>query len=368
MTMVVPMLDLGRQHQLLEGELLPRWQALLRAGQFIGGAEVESLEREFAARLGVRYAVALNSGTDALWLALVAAGVGPGDEVITTPFSFVATAATIVHAGARPVFADIDPHTLNLSPASVARAVTARTKAILPVHLFGQPADLPALQAIARDCGAVLIEDCAQSFGATFEGRPAGSFGLAGAFSFYPTKNLAACGDGGIVATDDAEFAARLRRLANHGVGAPMEYLQCGYNSRLDALQAAAVRVKLAHVDGFNAARQRIAARYHERLRSLPVVLPAVAPGRTHVFHQYTVLVPQRDRVAQALRAAGIGHAIFYPRPLYRQPALAAFAPPAPLPVVEDVCQRCLSLPIFPELQEHEIDAVVAALARALGA
>ncbi|MCX8116221.1 MAG: DegT/DnrJ/EryC1/StrS family aminotransferase, partial [Burkholderiaceae bacterium] len=232
MTMVVPMLDLARQHRLLEGELLPRWQALLRAGQFIGGAEVESLEREFAARLGVRHAVALNSGTDALWLALVAAGVGPGDEVITTPFSFVATAATIVHAGARPVFADIDPHTFNLSPASVARAVTARTKAILPVHLFGQPADLPALQAIARDCGAVLIEDCAQSFGATFEGRPTGSFGLAGAFSFYPTKNLAACGDGGIVATDDAEFAARLRRLANHGVGAPMEYLQCGYNSR----------------------------------------------------------------------------------------------------------------------------------------
>lgn len=366
MTIAVPMLDLARQHRALAADLLPRWQALLEAGQFIGGAEVERLEREVAAYLGVRHAVAMNSGTDALLLALRAAGVGAGDEVITTPFSFVATAATIVHAGARPVFADIDPQTFNLSPASVARAVTARTKAIVPVHLFGQPADMPALLDIARGCGAVVIEDCAQSFGATLDGRQTGTFGLAGAFSFYPTKNLAACGDGGIVVTDSEDFAARVRRLANHGAGAPQEYLVCGFNSRLDALQAAALRVKLARVDAWNAARRAVAARYAELLRGLPVVTPHIAPGRTHVFHQHTVLLPQRDRVAQALREAGIGHAIFYPRPLYRQPALAAYAPPHPLPVAEDVCGRCLSLPVFPELEGQEIEAVAAALARAL--
>lgn len=368
MTVAVPMLDLSRQHRALAPQLLPRVQAVFASGQFIGGAEVEALEREFAQRLGVRFAIAMNSGTDALHLALRAAGIGAGDEVITTPFSFVATASAIVHAGARPVFADIDPATFNLSPAAVERALTPRTRALLPVHIFGQPADMPALAALAERHRLVVIEDCAQSFGASFGGMPTGAFGLAGAFSFYPTKNLGGCGDGGMMVTNAEEFAVRVRRLANHGVGAPQEYVELGFNSRLDALQAVALRVKLRHVDAWNAARQRIAARYDELLRGLPVVTPRVAAGRTHVYHQYTVLVEGRDEVAAALRRAGIGTAIHYPRPLYRQPALAPFAPAQPLPVAEDVCRRCLSLPIYPELEAREIEAVAAALARALGA
>jgi dTDP-4-amino-4,6-dideoxygalactose transaminase len=367
MALAVPMLDLSRQHRALAAELLPRVQAVLESGQFIGGAEVELLEREFAQRLGVRFTIAMNSGTDALHLALRAAGIGAGDEVITTPFSFVATAAAICHAGARPVFADIDAATFNLDPEAVERALTPRTRALLPVHIFGQPADMPALIALAERHGLVVIEDCAQSFGAAIGGTMTGAFGLAGAFSFYPTKNLGGCGDGGMVVTNSEEFAARVRRLANHGAGAPQQYLELGFNSRLDALQAVALRVKLGHVEAWNAARRRIAARYGELLRGVPLVTPRVAAARTHVFHQYTVLVEGRDEVAAALRRAGIGTAIHYPRPLYRQPALAAYAPAQPLPVVEEVCRRCLSLPIYAELEEREIEAVAAALAHAFG-
>jgi dTDP-4-amino-4,6-dideoxygalactose transaminase len=365
--MRIPMIDLARQHRALTTELGAAWQRLLDQGQFIGGAEVEALQAELAQRLRVRHAIALANGTDALHLALRAAGIGAGDEVITTPFTFVATASAIVHAGARPVFADIDPRSFNLDPAAVAAAITPRTRALLPVHLFGQPADMQPLLALAQRHGLAVIEDCAQSFGAALGGVATGALGLAGTFSFYPTKNLGACGDAGAVVTDDDALAARLRRLANHGAGAPQEYLEVGYNSRLDALQAAALRIKLRHLDDWNAARGRIAAHYDDLLAKLPLVRPHRYSGRDHIFHHYTVLLERRDEVAAALRAEGIASAVHYPRPLYRQPALAAYAPAAPLPVVEDVCRRCLSLPMFPELHAHELEAVAHALARALG-
>lgn len=366
MTIAVPMVDLRRQHAAIGEELLAGVRATLAGGHFIGGAEVEALEREFAASLAVDHAIGVASGTDALFLALRAAGIGPGDEAITTPFTFVATASAIVHTGARPVFADIDPHSFNLSPPAVERALTPRTRALLPVHVFGRPADMPALLAIAERHGLLVIEDCAQSFGASLGGVTTGAFGLAGAFSFYPTKNLGACGDAGAIVTRSAELAQRMRRLANHGVGAPLEYLEPGFNSRLDALQAAVLRVKLRHVAAWNAARRGIAARYDALLAGLPLQRPQAPASGEHVFHHYTILVQRRDEVATRLRRAGIATAVHYPRPLYRQPALAAFAPARELQVAEDVCRRCLSLPIYPELEEGELEAVAAALARAL--
>jgi len=365
--MRIPMIDLARQHQALAAELGAAWQRLAGQGQFVGGAEVEALQGEIAQRIGVRHAIGLANGTDALHLTLRAAGIGAGDEVVTSPYTFIATAGAIVHAGARPVFADIDPRSFNLDPAAVAAAITPRTRALLPVHLFGQPAEMQPLLALAQQHGLAVIEDCAQSFGATIGGVATGALGLAGTYSFYPTKNLGACGDAGAVVTDDDALAARLRRLANHGAGAPQEYLEVGYNSRLDALQAAALRIKLRHLDGWNAARARIAAHYDELLADLPLVRPQRGGGRDHIFHHYTVLLERRDEVAAALRAEGIASAVHYPRPLYRQPALAAYAPAAPLPVVEDVCRRCLSLPMYPELQAQELDTVAGALARALG-
>jgi dTDP-4-amino-4,6-dideoxygalactose transaminase len=362
----VPMIDLRRQHESLRDELLAKVQEIFTAASFIGGAENEALEREVAAYLGVRYAIGQSSGTEAIHLALRAAGIGPGDEVITTPFTFIATANAICHAGAEPVFADIDPVTFNLSPEAVERAITPRTRAVMPVHLFGQAADMHALMPLAREHGLAVVEDCAQSLGASLGGTPTGAFGDAGTFSFYPTKNLGGCGDGGMTVTNSEEIAVRLRRLANHGVGGPQEYLEVGYNSRLDSLQAAALRIKLRRLDDWNAARRRIAARYDELLAGLPVQLPRTAPDRVHIYHHYTVLLERRDAVAAALRARGVGSALHYPRPLHWQPAYAARFPGLSLPIAEDASRRCLSLPMYPELRDDEIERVAAALAEVL--
>lgn len=360
------MIDLGRQHAAIEAELLAGIKDVIAGARFIGGVEVKELEAEMAARIGVAHGVAVASGTDAIHLALRAAGVGPGDEVITSPFTFAATAGAICQAGARPVFADIDPVTLNIDPHSVEQALTPHTRALLPVHLFGQAAEMPALLALAEREGLAVIEDCAQSFGASLNGVATGAFGQAGTFSFYPTKNLGGCGDGGLVVTDSDEMAAAVRRLANHGVGAPQEYLEPGFNSRLDTFQAVALLIKLRHIDAWNEGRRRIAARYDALLEGLPLQRPATAPGRVHVFHHYTVLVDQRDAVAEKLRGAGIGNALFYPRALHQQPAFAPFAPAQPLPVAEDAARRCLSLPVYPELRDDEVQAVAAALAQAV--
>ena len=362
----IPMIDLGRQHASLEVELLAGLKDVIAGSRFIGGVEVKELEAQIAARIGVAHGIAVASGTDAIHLALRAAGIGPGDEVITSPFTFAATAGAICQAGARPVFADIDPVTLNIDPQSVQQALTPRTRALLPVHLFGQPAEMPALLALAEREGLAVIEDCAQSFGASLGGVATGAFGQAGTFSFYPTKNLGGCGDGGMVVTDSEELATTIRRLANHGAGAPQEYVESGFNSRLDTFQALVLLLKLRHIDAWNEGRRRNAARYDALLEGLPLQRPGTAPGRVHVFHHYTVLVDQRDAVADKLRHAGIGSALFYPRALHQQPAFAAFAPAQPLPVAEDAARRCLSLPVYPELRDDEIEAVAAALAQAV--
>jgi dTDP-4-amino-4,6-dideoxygalactose transaminase len=362
----VPMTDLGRQHAALRESLRARFNVILSGGSFIGGAENEALEGEIAAFLGVRYAIGMSSGTAALHLALRAAGIGPGDEVITSPFTFIATASAICHAGAEPVFADVDPATFNLAPEAVERAVTPRTRAIVPVHLFGQPAEMAPLMALADRHGLAVIEDCAQSIGASVSGASVGAFGDVGVFSFYPTKNLGACGDAGMAVTSSETLAARLRSLANHGASAFQEYAEVGFNSRLDALQAAVLRVKLRHLDDWNAARAWIAMRYHELLEGLPLQLPRAMPGRVHVYHRYTVLVERRDEVAARLRELGIGCAIHYARPVHRQPAFAGRCAELRLPVAEDVSRRCLSLPMYPELRDDEIERVATALELAL--
>ena len=359
------MADLAGQHRAMGEELALQVQAWLDSGQYIGGPQVRAFEEACASYLGVKHAIGVNSGTDALILALLAAGIGPGDEVITSPLSFVASAGAVSRTGARPVFADIDPVSYTLSVEAVERALTPRTRALLPVHLFGQPADMAGLTALAARHGLELIEDCAQSWGASYEGRQTGTFGTAGAFSFYPTKNLGTAGDGGLVVTQRDDIAVRARRLANHGVDGPGVYVEPGFNSRLDTLQAVILRLKLDRVDGWNERRRQIAARYDERLRDLPLQLPAQLPGRHHVYHHYTVLAEDRDALSAQLRSEGVESAVYYPIPLHRQPAFAELDT-GPLPVAESTCQRCLSLPVHAGLSDDEVDEVAAAVRRAL--
>jgi dTDP-4-amino-4,6-dideoxygalactose transaminase len=359
------MADLAGQHRALGEELAARVQACLDSGQYIGGPEVSAFEQACARYLGVSHAIGVNSGTDALILALLAAGVGPGDEVVTSPLSFVASVGAICRAGARPVFADIDPVSHTLSAEAVERVLTPRTRALLPVHLFGQPADMAGLMAIAARHGLEVIEDCAQSWGASCDGRQTGAFGTAGAFSFYPTKNLGAVGDGGLVVTQRDDIAARIRSLANHGLAEPGTYREPGFNSRLDTLQAVVLQLKLNRVDGWNARRRQIAARYDARLRDLPLALPARLPGRRHVYHHYTVLAEDREALSARLRGGGIETAVYYPVPLHRQPAFAHLGG-GPLPVAEAACRRCLSLPVHAGLSDDEVDEVAAAVAAAV--
>lgn len=360
---MIPMVDLKAQHAALREEIEAGIRAVLESTQFILGPNVQAFEREAADYLGVPHGIGCASGTDALHLALDAAGVGPGDEVITTPFTFIATAEAICYVGAKPVFVDIDPRTFNLAADQTAAAITPATRALLPVHLFGQPADMTALTAIAERHGLLMIEDCAQSFGAAIGDRKTGAFGLAGCFSFFPSKNLGGYGDGGLVVTASAELAERLRELRNHGSRQRYYHHIIGYNSRLDELQAVILRAKLKRIDQYNEHRRRVARLYHERLAELPAIIPPHEDGLgRHVFHQYTILSPQRDRLMAALQAADIGCAIYYPIPLHRQEVFAADYGHLSLPVAERVAQQCLSLPIFPEMTEAQVEAVVAAL------
>lgn len=363
----IPMVDLRAQYEALRPELEPAIAQSLAATQYILGPNVQALEAEVARYLGVQHAIGCASGTDALHLALAALGIGAGDEVITTPFTFVATAEAIHYVGAHPVFVDIDAHTFNIDPDAVAAAIGPRTKAILPVHLFGQPADMDRLGELARAHDLVLIEDCAQSFGATTPAGYTGSLGAAGAFSFFPSKNLGCCGDGGMVTTNDDAVAEHVRVLRNHGQTERYHYARVGYNSRLDELQAVVLRHKLPHVDGYNHERRRVAARYDAGLADLPLALPARdTGGSTHVFHQYTVLAEDRDHVMTVLRDAGIASAIYYPVPLHRQPAFAGDSSATALPVAERTAARCLSLPMFPELDDTRIDRICGVIRDAL--
>ncbi len=360
----IPVLDLSPEIDVLWDEINAAVQRVLRSGQFILGPEVEAFEREVAEYLGVRHAVGVNSGTDALVLALRALGIGPGDEVVTTPFTFFATAEAVESVGASVVFADIEPGSFNLDPAAVEAAVTERTRALLPVHLFGRPAAMDALLDLAERHGLAVVEDAAQAFGARVGERRAGTLGDLGAYSFFPTKNLGAYGDGGLVTTDDDGAAEAVRMLRAHGAKRKYHNEVVGYNSRLDALQAAILRVKLPHVEAYNEARRAVAARYTEALADVEgIVVPEVSEG--HVFHQYTVRIlgEHRDAVRAALKARGVGTMVYYPVPCHRLPLYAGRG--LSLPEAERAAAEALSLPIWPQLDAPTQDRVIAALREA---
>ena len=361
--MKVPYFDLGAHLRPLRPQLEAAIGRCLDTGAFCLGPEVQAFEREFAAFVGTKHCVACNSGTSALHLAMRLLDLGPGDEVITTPFTFVATCWAIVYPGARPVFVDIDAATFNLDPRLVERAITPRTRAILPVHLYGHPCDLDPLAATARRHRLALVEDAAQAHGARYRGKPVGTFGELAAFSFYPTKNLGACGEGGALVTDRDDLAARARSLREHGSSARYQHDEVGYNYRMEGVQGAVLRTGLPHLGAWNAARRRIAHRYHELLRDTPLQLPREADYAESVYHLYTVRHPARDRLKAHLEACGVGSAIHYPRPLHLQQCFAAWGHrPGDFPVAEAAAATCLSLPMFPELTDEQLEAVAAAV------
>jgi len=329
-------------------------------GWFVLGPELEAFEREFAAASGAAHAVGVGTGTDALALALRALGVGPGDDVITAPLSAAYSALAIMMVGARPVFADLDPDRLTLDPRAAAAAITPRTKAIMPVHLYGQPADMKAIAQVAERHRLVIVEDCCQAHLATCQGRPVGSFGAAAAYSFYPTKNLGALGDGGAVTTGDAGIASHLRRLRNGGQSDRYHHLEFGVNSRLDEMQAAILRARLAWLPRWTGDRRSLAAEYRRRLAGAPVTVPREHdPG--HVYHLFPVLSPERDALQAHLKARGVETLIHYPIPVPRQPAVAAERPGA-CPVADRICAEVLSLPLYPGLAPQAVEEVATAL------
>jgi dTDP-4-amino-4,6-dideoxygalactose transaminase len=363
----VPLLDLSAHYLPIRDEILSTIARVCDSQQFIMGPEVEGLEREVAAHLEVTHAIGVSSGTDALLIALMALDVGPGDEVVTTPFSFFATAGSVVRVGARPVLADIDAATFNLDPAGVEAALTPRTKAIMPVHLFGQPADLAPIQAASERHNVPLIEDAAQAIGATYGGRRVGSFGAVGCFSFFPSKNLGAFGDAGLVTTMSDSIGHRVRLLRNHGMEPKYFHHVVGGNFRLDALQAAVLRVKLPRLPGWTQARQRNAQRYRAlfeeaRLTSI-VQLPVEAPGRTHIYNQFVIQVPDRDGLRLHLERQRIGTEIYYPVPFHLQRCFASLGyARGAFPVAEAAASRVLALPIYGELSDAQQAEVVGAI------
>nr|WP_207123739.1 DegT/DnrJ/EryC1/StrS family aminotransferase [Halorhodospira abdelmalekii] len=340
---------------------------LLASGAYVLGPTVERFEQAVAEHLGCRHAIGVNSGTDALIIALAAAGVGPGDEVVTSPFTFFASAEAISLVGATPRFADIDPETFNVTAATLEAACTPRTKGLLPVHIFGQGVDMEAVRALAEQRQLVVIEDVAQAFGARQGERYLGALGDAGAHSFYPTKNLGGFGDGGMITTDDDALAEKCRLLRLHGSNRRDHHSMIGYNSRLDAMQAALLQVKLPHVAGWNRERQAIAATYDQLLGDCPAVTcPPVAAHGEHIYHQYTVRIGNgaRDAVQQALQSQGIGSMIYYSVPVHRQPVYAALQ--ASCPIAEQACSEVLSLPMWPGMGQERIAQVAESLRAAL--
>jgi len=378
----VPMLDLDRQYAPLRQELLEALTGVLDSRQFILGGAVEAFESAAAEQLAVKHAIGCSSGTDALWLALAAAGIGPGDGVLTTPFSFFASVSAILRAGATPVLADIDPATFNLD-AGAAQAVLASkrvqtVKAILPVYIYGQCADWTAFDALRREYGLKLIEDAAQAWGAEWKGVKAGGLGDVAAFSFYPTKNLSAAGDAGMVTTNSDELAERARMLRQHGMRRRYHHDEVGWNARMDGFQGAILSVKLKYIAGWNKARRAAAARYESFFRAAGLaesgpyprsglVLPREMPGAHHVWHQYVIRSAKRDALREFLTARGIGSEIYYPVPLHLQEALQPLGYKAgDFPEAERAAREVLALPIFPEIREEEQRAVVGSIAEFL--
>lgn len=361
-------LDLKAQFASIREEVLAAVTRVFESQYFILGPEVKKFEEETAAKLGARFAVACASGTDALILALMAANIGPGDEVITSPFSFIATAGSIALVGAKAVFVDIDPVTFNINPAKIASAITPRTRAIMPVHLFGLPADLDPILEIARAHELLVIEDAAQAIGSRYNNRFIGTIGEVGCFSFFPSKNLGGAGDGGLITTNDPALAERLQMVHNHGSKQKYFHEIVGTNSRLDALQAAVLRVKLPHLDTWAAGRQNRADRYRklfeEKHLTSSITLPSVPPAKFHhVYNQFTIRAKSRDDLKESLRLAGIPSEIYYPLSLHLQNAFRNLSyKPGDLPESELASQQVLSLPVFPELSDAQQDGVVAAI------
>ncbi|HTO87347.1 MAG TPA: DegT/DnrJ/EryC1/StrS family aminotransferase [Thermoanaerobaculia bacterium] len=363
----VPLLDLTRYEEKLRGEISQAVAAVFASGKFILGPANEAFERAFASRLGVGHALGVSSGTDALLVALMALGVEPGDEVITSPFTFFASAGAVARLGARPVFVDIEPDGFTLDPARLESAITPRTKAIEPVHLFGQCADMTAILSIANRRGIPVLEDACQAVGAAHRGRLAGTMGRVAAFSFYPTKNLGAAGDAGAVVTDDDRLAERVRALRVHGSLGADRHEGVGGNFRMDAVQAAVIAAKLPYLDEWNRRRREIAALYGELLgdaaRAGRLTLPEERPGERHVFHQYVVRIADRDRVGRELESRGIATSALYAVPLHRQECFSSLGyGPGSFPAAERASREALALPIFPQLFDEEIARVAEAL------
>ena len=362
----IPMVDPAAEYRSLKTEIDEAVGRVLASGRYVLGPEGEAFEREIAAYVGAAHAVGCNSGTDALHFPLVAAGIGAGDEVVLPAFTFFATAEAVSYTGATPVFADIDPATFNLSVASLKRKVSAKTRAVIVVHLFGQSAALDEISAFCEQSKLLLIEDCAQSLGAEYQGRRAGSWGDFGCFSFYPTKNLGAVGDAGLITTSDEKHYETLRMLRHHGSRQTYLHERVGWNSRLDELQAAVLRVKLRRLDEFNAARRAVAQLYRSKLKQAPVQLPAEDARGKHVYHQFTLRSERRDAIRAALTQDGIAASIFYPIPLHRQPAYEALGRGLPLPESEAAARTVLSLPINPLLDEPSIERICARIQESL--
>ena len=369
----VPLLDLAREYDEIGPEILAAVEAVFKSQRFILGPEVAAFEQAAGRQCGAAEAIGCASGTDALWLAMAAAGIQPGDRVLTTAFSFFATASSILRLGGIPVLADIDPRSCNLDPAAVSRALKKHPaiRAILPVHLYGQCADWTALTALARERNCLLIEDAAQAFAAKWEGQPAGSLGTAAAFSFYPTKNLSAAGEAGMVTTPNAAIARRARSLRTHGMETRYHHDEVGWNSRLDTLQAAVLLVKLRHLDAWTERRRALAARYNDLFSATGIVesgpyprsgivLPWIDPRAHHVFHQYVIRVARRDELRAWLAGRGIGSEVYYPLALHQQKALASLGyHQGDFPESERAAREVLALPIFPQLRDDEQERVV---------
>lgn len=355
------MVDLKGQYETIKSEIDAAILQALGETRYILGPNVQAFEKECAEYLGVKYALGCANGTDALHLGLLAAGIKPGDEVITTAFTFIATAEAIRYVGATPVFVDILPDSLNIDPEAIRAAITDKTKAIIPVHLFGQPADMDEIIAIAAEFDLDIVEDCAQSIGSSYKGRKTGTFGVAGTFSFFPSKNLGCYGDGGMVTTNSDQAADRIKMYRNHGSSKQYHHDVIGYNSRLDELQAVILRIKLKYLDDYNANRLRVAQTYNRLLAGSRFETPNIPDDRDHIFHQYTLLCDERDAVREYVLSRDIACAIYYPVPLHQQKAFADTDQPV-LPVTEAVSLRCLSFPVFPEMSDVQIENVCEAI------
>jgi len=366
--MDVPFLDLRAQHRTIKDEILGMWSDILDSAYFVGGEHVEGLETEFAEAVGTKHAVAVNSGTDALRFVFLALGLEQGDEVVTVPNTFIATTESISQAGGTPVFVDVSPDTCNIDVSRIESAITSRTKGIVPVHLYGQCADMDPLLEIAERHGLWVVEDACQAHLAEYKGRKAGTMGAAAAFSFYPGKNMGACGEGGAITTDDAALAGKVRMLRDHGQAEKYHHDVEGYNGRLDAVQAAALRVKLRHLPEWNEARRAHAERYRELLTGAGgVELPSEPDWSLPVYHLFVVQVPQRERVIEALKQSGVATGLHYPLPLHLQNAYSHLGlGPGSFPVTETCAERILSLPMFPELTDEQIAYVCDCLREAV--